>query len=108
MGIPTGNDPFWNRTTLRYSELYWYKFKLSWWVFEKNHIFHQFSPKITRNYPGILYVKRFALSKRCVKKMLIQWILKEQVEEEANVSALIDKYKGHKNDFNYDYHIKRD
>jgi len=38
---------------------------------------------------------------------LIQWFLNEQVEEEANVSSLIDKYKGYKNDFNFDHHIKR-
>jgi len=38
---------------------------------------------------------------------LIQWFLTEQVEEEDNVSSLIDKYKGYKNDFNFDHHIKR-
>ena len=38
---------------------------------------------------------------------LIQWFLEEQVEEEDNVGGLIDKYKGYKNDFNFDHHVKR-
>lgn len=38
---------------------------------------------------------------------LIQWFLEEQVEEEDNISSLIDKYKGYKNDFNFDHHVKR-
>ena len=38
---------------------------------------------------------------------LIQWFLEEQVEEEEQVVKLIDKYKGYKNDFNFDHHIKR-
>lgn len=38
---------------------------------------------------------------------LIQWFLSEQVEEEDNISSLIDKYKGYKNDFNFDHHVKR-
>ena len=39
---------------------------------------------------------------------LIQWFLEEQVEEEDNVSGLIDRYKGYKNDFNFDHHVKRE
>ena len=38
---------------------------------------------------------------------LIQWFLEEQVEEEDNITSLIDKYKGYKNDFNFDHHVKR-
>lgn len=38
---------------------------------------------------------------------LIQWFMKEQVEEEDNISGLIDKYKGYKNDFNFDHHVTR-
>jgi len=38
---------------------------------------------------------------------LIQWFLEEQVEEEDHITSLIDKYKGYKNDFNFDHHVKR-
>ncbi|MHA1397699.1 MAG: ferritin [Candidatus Heimdallarchaeaceae archaeon] len=39
---------------------------------------------------------------------LFNWFLEEQVEEEDNTSSLIDKYKGYKNDFNFDHHISRE
>ncbi len=39
---------------------------------------------------------------------LIMWFLAEQVEEEDNASTLIDKFKGYRNDFNFDHHIKRE
>ncbi|NPD90200.1 MAG: ferritin [Asgard group archaeon] len=39
---------------------------------------------------------------------LLLWFLEEQVEEEDQTAALIDKYKGYKNDFNFDHHVKRD
>ena len=39
---------------------------------------------------------------------LLLWFLKEQVEEEEQTAALIDKYKGYSNDFNFDHHVKRD
>ncbi len=38
---------------------------------------------------------------------LIQWFLKEQVEEEDHITSLIDKYKGYKSAFNFDHHVKR-
>jgi ferritin len=38
---------------------------------------------------------------------LLLWFIEEQVEEEDSASALIDKYKGYKNDFNFDHHVKR-
>ena len=38
---------------------------------------------------------------------LLMWFIEEQVEEEDNAMALIDKYKGYKNDFNFDHHVKR-
>ena len=38
---------------------------------------------------------------------LLHWFIEEQVEEEDNISSLIDKYKGYKNDFNFDHHVKR-
>jgi ferritin len=38
---------------------------------------------------------------------LIQWFLEEQVEEEDHITGLIDMYKGYKNDFNFDHHVKR-
>ena len=39
---------------------------------------------------------------------LLLWFLEEQVEEEDQTAALIDKYKGYRNDFNFDHHVKRD
>ena len=39
---------------------------------------------------------------------LLLWFIEEQVEEEDNAMALIDKYKGYKNDFNFDHHVKRE
>ncbi|MHA1954789.1 MAG: ferritin [Candidatus Heimdallarchaeaceae archaeon] len=39
---------------------------------------------------------------------LILWFIEEQVEEEDQTSALIDKYKGYRNDFNFDHHVKRE
>jgi ferritin len=39
---------------------------------------------------------------------LLLWFLEEQVEEEEQTAALIDKYKGYKNDFNFDHHVKRE
>ena len=38
---------------------------------------------------------------------LLLWFIEEQVEEEDQTSALIDKYKGYRNDFNFDHHVKR-
>ncbi len=38
---------------------------------------------------------------------LLLWFLEEQVEEEEQTAALIDMYKGYKNDFNFD-HVKRE
>jgi len=39
---------------------------------------------------------------------IIHWFLDEQIEEEEQTAALIDKYKGYRNDFNFDHHVKRD
>ncbi|MCG3224452.1 MAG: ferritin, partial [Candidatus Heimdallarchaeota archaeon] len=39
---------------------------------------------------------------------LLLWFIEEQVEEEDNAMALIDRYKGYKNDFNFDYHVVRE
>ncbi|MBY9001400.1 MAG: ferritin [Candidatus Heimdallarchaeota archaeon] len=38
---------------------------------------------------------------------LLLWFIKEQVEEEDNAMSLIDKFKGYKNEFNFDHHVKR-
>jgi len=38
---------------------------------------------------------------------LLLWFIEEQVEEEGNVMALIDKFKGYKNEFNFDHHVTR-
>ena len=38
----------------------------------------------------------------------LHWFLDEQIEEEEQSSALIDMYKGYKNDFNFDHHVKRE
>lgn len=39
---------------------------------------------------------------------LLLWFIEEQVEEEDNAMALIDRYKGYKNDFNFDHHVVRE
>jgi len=39
---------------------------------------------------------------------ILHWFLDEQVEEEEQSAALIDKYKGYRNDFNFDHHVNRE
>lgn len=39
---------------------------------------------------------------------LLLWFLEEQVEEEASSSGLVDMYKGYRNDFQFDHHVKRE
>ncbi len=39
---------------------------------------------------------------------ILNWFLEEQIEEEEQTAALIDKYKGYRNDFNFDHHVKRE
>ena len=40
-------------------------------------------------------------------RSMLQWFIDEQVEEEATATALIDKYKGFKNDMLFNQHTTR-
>ena len=39
---------------------------------------------------------------------VLKWFIEEQVEEEDSFMAIIDKYNGYHNDFNFDHHLKRE